>query len=337
MKKSAKNKLTRMLAGVLLAAVTIVSVVGGSIVSVDAKPKTTKCKSSIYLSESVGFYERSYSYKTTKTINMTMCKGCTSNYKVPESPIPDSDFDDGDKPFKIKLANEKHKVTVTSSNPSVVSVKSTLTGSKNNEVYLDAKKCGTATITVKASCGNKYKIKVTVKDHNYKTVKEDYEIYKCCKYCGKTVFVSEKSLIDPNWNPTEEEIYQRIMDIAGEDHVVYGDESWMCEDWTNWMAEKVWGFKGGRHTAERYGKKVKDFSKARCGDIIVMPDHVAMVVKNHHDGYLELASNGIGHYDIGMSDEEYARHCKHLDDGSSYGNSIVPYDHIDSIYTLYND
>lgn len=351
--KTKATKLTRMLAGVLLAAVTIVSVIGGSITDVNAK--TSRCKTGIYVAG------KFYSYKTTKTINLTMCKGCTSNYSVEFDTVNDK-FNSGDQPFKIEFIKagsvivskpsdpfngveyfrEKHKVTVTSSNPSVVSVKSTL---KGNKAYLDAKECGTATITAKASCGNKYKIKVTVKDHSYKktTGGGDGEsgliYYKYCSRCGKT----EVSLTNPNWNPTEDEIYQKMMDIAGEKGgVVYGDESWMCEDWTNWLLKKVWGVTGNR-MVRRYGTKVKDFSKARCGDIIVMDGysdmtgHVAMVVKNHHDGYLELAGNSTGKLQFGYSEEEYTRHRESLEDGEMCATIIVPYECIDHIYTLYKD
>lgn len=153
-----KNKVKRMLAGILLAAVTVVSVVGGSVAEVEAK--TTKCKTGIYVAG------KFYNYKYNKTINLTMCKGHTSKYEVDDT--VSSKFEDGDRPYKItfikdgsvivggpfngvKYDREKHKVTVKSSNPSVVSVKSTLTGSSKDEVYLDAKKCGTATITAKAS------------------------------------------------------------------------------------------------------------------------------------------------------------------------------------------
>lgn len=346
--KTKATKLTRMLAGVLLAAVTIVSVIGGSITDVNAK--TSRCKTGIYVAG------KFYSYKTTKTINLTMCKGCTSNYSV-EFGTANDKFNSGDQPFKIEVIKagsvivskpsdpfngveyfrEKHKVTITSSNPSVVSVKSTLTG---NKAYLDAKECGTATITAKASCGNKYKIKVTVKDHSYKktTGGGDGEVgliyYKYCSRCGKT----EVSLTDPNWNPTEEEIYQKMMDIAGEKGgVVYGDESWRCDHWTNWTVKKIWGITGGNRLVRQYGKEVKDFSKARCGDIIYMSNHVAMVVKNHHDGYLELAGNAVGELQFGLSDEEYESNRNSLNDGASYATLIVPYSQIEKIYTLYKD
>ena len=129
------------------------------------------------------------------------------------------------------------------------------------------------------------------------------------------------------------------MKIGGDDHVVYGHEDWVCENWTNWMIKQVWGTSEGNRGVKTYGRKVKDFSKARSGDIIYMPDHVAMVVKNHHDGYLELASNKVGEYDIGMSEEEYAEAIESIKitGADMYSNQIIPYDCIDSIYTLYND
>ena len=344
MKKSAKNKLTRILAGVLLAAVTIVSVIGGSITDVNAK--TSRCKTGIYVAG------KFYSYKTTKTINLTMCKGCTSNYSV-EFGTANDKFNSGDQPFKIEFIKagsvivskpsdpfngveyfrEKHKVTVTSSNPSVVSVKSTL---KGNKAYLDAKECGTATITAKASCGNKYKIKVTVKEHSYKEIKGD-TYCKYCTRCGKT----EESLFASGDCPTENEIYQRIIDAVGEDREIDGSEipeykeSWECRNWQDWITKKVWGI--GWPAGGSYAKEIKDFSKARSGDIVRMPNHVAMVVKNHHDGRLELTSyRSGGRFYAGYSDEEYTRHCEDLGE-ARYGTSIVPYKYIDSIYTLYKD
>lgn len=276
-----------------------------------------------------------------------MCKGCTTSYKSSENAYYWGYFDtEGERPFKISLSGEKHKVTVTSSNTSVVSVKSTLTGSKKNEVYLNAKKCGTATVTVKASCGNVFKIKVTVKDHKSKEV-EDYDedtddcsFYNLCTRCGKTEFLRKKTLIDPDWHPTEDEIYQKMMKIGGDDHTVYGHENWKCENWTNWMIKQVWGASTtGTHQVRTYGKPVKDFSKARSGDIVFMPNHVAMVVKNHHDGYLELASNAVGEYDIGMSEEESAEAIEtmQITGCDIYSNEVASYDCIDSIYTLYND
>ena len=358
--KTKATKLTRMLAGVLLAAVTIVSVIGGSITDVNAK--TSRCKTGIYVAG------KFYSYKTTKTINLTMCKGCTSTYEV-EDDIDGSKFDSGDQPFRIEVIKdgsvivgdsfngrgveyfrEKHKVTVTSSNPSVVSVKSTLTGNEKSDVYLKAKNCGTATITVKASCGNKYKIKVAVKEHSYKNVEVGYKVYKCCTRCGESTVIKDPYLVDPNWNPTEEEIYQKMMNAVGEDREIRGSEipeyedSWVCEDWQTWIMEKTWGIRYDRRKGLKYAKEIKDFSKARCGDIVHMDSntsmaHVAMVVKNHHDGRLELTSWSGKSFYTGYSDEEYASHCEGLEETGAdmYANDIVSYDCIDSIYTLYKD
>ena len=299
-----KNKIKRALAGLLLAAVSITSVVGGSVAEVEAK--TTKCKTEIKVGK------KFYSYKYNKTINLIMCKGHTSQYKVDDDGR--SKLEEGDRPYRIafckkasyiriipgtggmgvKCFPEKHKVTITSSNPSVVSVKSKLTGSDKEEVYMEAKKCGTAIVTAKASCGNKFKIKITVKDHNYRTW-EDGETY--CKCCGKALRGVP--------NVTEDEIHQRILDIIQSDGGIYDSEIdeyeinrnleslfWNASEyWTQRLIDEVWycddigGFDFNR-------QEIKDYSKVRSGDIVYMKnEHWCMVVENLHDGTFIVTDN----------------------------------------------
>lgn len=264
-----KNKVKRVLAGILLAAVTFTSVAGGSTATVEAKTK--RCTDSYV---KVGFDGDGYDGKTIKngrTKNMVMCKGLTSEY-----------YDGFFYPFEVRIRFENHKISASSSKTSVVSV-----SVKSKNVILNAKKCGTAVITIRSSCGNKFKIKVTVKDHKY--VKDDYRIY--CKYCKKE--------INKGVDVTEEEIHQRILNIFGPDERVEEDEledcvytGYSCTDWTNWLCKHVWGFEWDSEEYNYRCKGVEDWNKARSGDVIVYPGyHVCVVVENLHNGKL-LVSNG---------------------------------------------
>ena len=166
-------------------------------------------------------------------------------------------------------------------------------------------------------------------------------------YYGKSIVTKDPYMVDPDWNPTEEEIYQKMIDAVGEDLEIYGPkevqeykESWVCSDWQDWIMKKTWGIGYGYGKGLHYARKIKDFSKARCGDIVHMQaygePHVCRVVKNYHDGRLMLTSYSCSTFHIGYSDEEYEELCEDLGD-AQYGLSIVPYDCIDSIYTLYKD
>lgn len=196
-----KNKKLKTIVTAALCAAMAVTAVAPTTASAAASSKAT-CESGIYVADE--FYDYTYD----ETIHLTMCKGQTSDYKV-EDMVNDK-FDNGDEPYKITFATrgdvfidsginkttfvyrqEKHKVTVTSSKPSIVSVKSSLVG---NRVYMTAKKCGTAIITAKTSCGNKYKIKVTVKDHKYKTKTVNEDKYKYCANCGTTTEIGLSGL-----------------------------------------------------------------------------------------------------------------------------------------------
>lgn len=258
-----KNKVKRVLAGILLAAVTFTSVAGGSTATVEAKTK--RCTESY-----VEVGDDGKIIKNGRTKNMVMCKGLTSEYRYRIH-----------KPFEVFVWDDDHKISASSSKTSVVSV-----SVKSENVILNAKKCGTAVITIRSSCGNKFKIKVTVKDHKY--VKDDYVTY--CKYCHKE--------INKGVDVTEEEIHQRILNIFGPDEMITVDETddfidtgHNCMDWTNWLCKHIWGFEWDSEEYNYRYKGVEDWNKARSGDVIVYPNHVCVVVENLHNGKLVAAYN----------------------------------------------
>ena len=286
------KKIKRMFAGILLVAVTITAVVGGSAAEVEAKVK--RCTEAY-----VEVGEDDKEIENGKTASMTMCKGMTSEYH-------NSIF----YPFRIKTWYESHKITASSSKPSVVSV-----SVKSKNIILNAKKYGTATVTIKSSCGNKFKIKITVKDHKY--VKDGYATQ--CKYCEQCI---------RGVDVTEEEIHQRILDIFGPDEEILEDEmadciytGHSCMDFVNWLSEKVWGFKWRSEEYNYHSRIVTDWNETRSGDIILYPDHVQMVVENRHDGTL-LVADGMSFYGkISYSDL------------LNYNNKTVKA----TIYTIYKD
>lgn len=298
---------------------TIVSIVVGSAAEVQAKPK--RCTEACVKVDD-GIYVRN-----GKTGTLTVCTGRKN--------IPIGVYDD------------EHKATFTSSNTSVVSIAS----KSYSKAKLKVKKCGTATITIKTSCGNKFKVKIKVTDHEYitETYNDGDGESKYCVYCNKTVVIKEIPYkVDADYNPTEEEIYQKLLNAVGEDRMIYGDEiseyndNWNYENWQNWIMKKTWGIGykcggGGDEMVRKYAKPVKDYSKVRSGDVVFMPNHVCMVVKNLHDGRLQVTSYGAGAFSIGPSDEEYEAWYK--DDGPDVqiGLEIIPYDRIDAIYTYYKN
>ena len=300
------KKIKRMLAGILLATVAITAVVGGSVAEVEAKVK--RCTEA-YVEVGEGDKE----IENGKTASMTMCKGMTSEYHY-------SIF----YPFGIKVWCESHKITATSSKPSVVSV-----SVKSKKVILNAKKCGTATVTMKSSCGNKFKIKVTVKDHKY--VKDGYATQcECCEQYIRGVDV------------TEEEIHQRLLDAVGDDRMIYGDEipgynsSWVCKDWQDWISKQVWGF-GFRSSEEKYNRQKlseSEYKNVRSGDMVFMPNHVCMVAENLHDGTFTVTVPYSTNLKLGTTEE------KGLELWHSWsGDQVISYDsdRIDAIYTYYRN
>lgn len=144
MKKKSFKQIKRTLASILLAVVTIVSIVVGSAAEVQAKPK--RCTEACVKVDD-GIYVRN-----GKTGTLTVCTGRKN--------IPIGVYDD------------EHKATFTSSNTSVVSIAS----KSYSKAKLKVKKCGTATITIKTSCGNKFKVKIKVTEAWYKDDGPDVQI-----------------------------------------------------------------------------------------------------------------------------------------------------------------
>ncbi|MDD7334047.1 MAG: hypothetical protein PUG70_06725 [Lachnospiraceae bacterium] len=297
------KKIKKMIVSILLVAVAITSVIGGSVAEVEAKPK--RCTEAYLTYEKKGPI-----VNNGKSTSMIMCVGTNSLDKF--------------SPFYTDVWEEDHKITASSSKPSVVSV-----FVKTKNIYLEAKKCGKAIITVKTACGNKFKIKITVKNHNY--VKDGYKTE--CKYCEDCI---------QGVDVTEEEIYQRIIDAVGEDRIIYNDEvpeheeDWVCQDWQNWISKKVWGF-GLSSDEDMYHRQKlskSEYKNVRSGDLVFMPNHVCMVVENLHDGRFTVTSWGSGAFLLGTT-EEKALELWH----SWNGAWVVSYDssRIDAIYTYYKD
>lgn len=309
-----KNKLQKLLAGTLVVIMTL-TVTGGSGIKLQAG---TRCQSGIKVAGKL------YNYKycdSGKTINLTMCKGTssktdaeheTAKFKKDEEPFY-VEINDGIRiknvngEFRVVCSPEKHKTSWSSSRPSVASVSS--------KGVIKALKKGTAVITAKTTCGNRYKIKVTVVDHKYKKGTE-YESYlKYCTICG--------DIPVGGFDVTEEEIHQRIIDAVGEDRAVYtnqsddedGDEipgssKWVCQDWQNWISKKVWGF-GYRSSADIYNRrelKRSEYKDVRSGDLVEMymygEPHVCMVVENLHDGTCTVTGYTADGFYLGMTEEE---------------------------------
>lgn len=310
-----RNRTKKIIAGILLAVTTVISTVGVNITEVEAK--TARCKA---------FCEMNYDEDISngQTGKLTVCKGRSTIY--------------------IRMLDEKHNMSYSSNNKSVLS----LYKKSGRNAQFKVKKCGTAVITAKSSCGNKYKVKVTVTDHKYEEEEYayGYGLVKKCDYCYDQVEVKKVSYKVPkNYNPTEEEIYQKMLDAVGPDREIIGcyeipeyHESWNCEAWTNWILLKTWGIGYTEMDVRGYAKPVTDYSKLRCGDVVFMPNHVAVVVKNLDNERVMLTSyNPGGLFKIGFSDEEYNEWYKDEDPDTSIGLTIVPYRRLDEAYTYYRN
>lgn len=311
-----RNKTKKIIAGILLAVTTVISTVGVNVTEVEAK--TARCKEACCLAH---YNDVVYNGKTK---SLSVCKGYETVF--------------------IQVFDEKHSVQFTSSNTSVLS----LYKKSGRDAKFKVKKCGTAVITAKSSCGNKFKVKVTVTDHKYEEEEYayGYGLVKKCDYCHDQVYIKKVSYKVPkNYNPTEEEIYQKMLDAVGPDREIIGcyeipeyHKSWNCEAWTNWILLKTWGIGyKDRGNVYEYAKPVTDYSKLRCGDVVFMPNHVAVVVKNLDNERVMLTSYGAGVFYLGFSDEEYNRWYKDEDPDTSIGLRIIPYRRLDEAYTYYRN